>query len=45
MALNHAPLMIFKPLKFHGLLVHGLACGWMLKMGTLTASFHWSAAP
>ena len=35
--LNRPPLLIFKPLKFYGLVMHGFAFGWMLRNGLLPA--------
>jgi hypothetical protein len=35
--LNRPPLLIFKPLKFYGLAMHGFAFGWMLRKGLLSA--------
>jgi hypothetical protein len=35
--LNRPPLLIFKPLKFYGLVMHGFAFGWMLRNGLLSA--------
>jgi hypothetical protein len=34
---NRAPLFIFKPLKFYGLVIHAIAFGWMLRDGLLAA--------